>query len=98
MNAHAKSSSDRTVDAVGAMAIHQRPVESLQRLIRFDTSNPPSGERACILGVQQLLDLPEEMRFMELIRAEDDRISIDALAFGTRADQRLLERINKAPQ
>ena len=84
MNAHAKSSSDLTADAVGAMAIHQRPVELLRRLIRFDTSNPSSGERARILWVQQLLDLPEEMRFMELIRAEDDRISIDALAFGTR--------------
>jgi hypothetical protein len=31
-------------------------------------------------------------------RAEDERIPIDALEFGTRAIQRLLERMNKAPQ
>jgi acetylornithine deacetylase/succinyl-diaminopimelate desuccinylase-like protein len=37
------------------VAIHQRPAELLQRLIRFDTSNPPGGERACIDWVQQLL-------------------------------------------
>jgi hypothetical protein len=30
------------------VAIHHRPAELLQRLIRFDTSNPPGGERACI--------------------------------------------------
>jgi acetylornithine deacetylase/succinyl-diaminopimelate desuccinylase-like protein len=37
-------------------AIHERPVELLQRLIRFDTSNPPGGERACIEWAQQLLE------------------------------------------
>ena len=42
--------------------------------------------------------LPEEMRFMELIHAEDERIPIDALEFGIRRIQRLLERMNKAPQ
>jgi acetylornithine deacetylase/succinyl-diaminopimelate desuccinylase-like protein len=35
--------------AVGAdVALHERPVELLQRLLRFDTTNPPGGERACI--------------------------------------------------
>jgi hypothetical protein len=29
------------------IAIHHRPAELLQRLIRFDTSNPPGGERDC---------------------------------------------------
>lgn len=29
-------------------ALHERPVELLQRLIRFDTTNPPGNERACI--------------------------------------------------
>ena len=42
--------------------------------------------------------LPEEMRFMELIHAEDERIPIDALEFGTRAIQRLLERVDRPPQ
>jgi acetylornithine deacetylase/succinyl-diaminopimelate desuccinylase-like protein len=35
--------------AVGAdVALDERPVELLQRLLRFDTTNPPGGERACI--------------------------------------------------
>ena len=42
--------------------------------------------------------LAEEMRFMELIDAPDERFPIDALEFGTRVIQRLLERMNKAPQ
>ena len=42
--------------------------------------------------------LPEEMQFMELIHAEDERIPVDALEFGTRAIQRLLGRMDKAPQ
>ena len=38
-------------------AIHERPAELLQRLIRFDTSNPPGGgERECIDWVRQLLE------------------------------------------
>ena len=41
---------------------------------------------------------PEEMRFTELIHAEDERIPIDALELGTRAIQRLFERIDRAPQ
>ena len=35
---------------------------------------------------------------MELIHAEDGRIRIDALEFGTRAIQRLLEPMDRAPQ
>lgn len=35
--------------------IYQRPVELLQQLIRFDTSNPPGDERECIRYVSQLL-------------------------------------------
>jgi len=30
------------------VALHEHPVELLQRLLRFDTTNPPGGERACI--------------------------------------------------
>jgi acetylornithine deacetylase/succinyl-diaminopimelate desuccinylase-like protein len=36
--------------------IEQRPVELLQRLLRFDTSNPPGGERACIDWLRGLLE------------------------------------------
>jgi acetylornithine deacetylase/succinyl-diaminopimelate desuccinylase-like protein len=28
--------------------LHERPVELLQRLLRFDTTNPPGGERECV--------------------------------------------------
>jgi acetylornithine deacetylase/succinyl-diaminopimelate desuccinylase-like protein len=38
------------------IAIHHRPAELLQRLIRFDTSNPPGSERACIEWAQQLIE------------------------------------------
>jgi acetylornithine deacetylase/succinyl-diaminopimelate desuccinylase-like protein len=38
------------------IAIHHRPAELLQRLIRFDTSNPPGSERACIEWARQLLE------------------------------------------
>jgi acetylornithine deacetylase/succinyl-diaminopimelate desuccinylase-like protein len=41
---------------VSEIGVDQRPVELLQRLIRFDTSNPPGNERACIEWAQQLLE------------------------------------------
>ncbi len=48
------------MDAPGAPAdgreLAGRPAELLQRLIRFDTSNPPGGERECIDWVSSLLD------------------------------------------
>lgn len=36
-------------------AIYQRPVELLQNLVRFDTTNPPGNERECILYIEGLL-------------------------------------------
>lgn len=36
--------------------LHERPVELLQHLVRFDTTNPPGNERACIEWVGDLLD------------------------------------------
>ena len=35
--------------------VYQRPIELLQRLIRFDTTNPPGNEEDCIKYVNQLL-------------------------------------------
>jgi acetylornithine deacetylase/succinyl-diaminopimelate desuccinylase-like protein len=35
--------------------LYQRPVELLQQLIRFDTTNPPGDERECILFINGLL-------------------------------------------
>jgi acetylornithine deacetylase/succinyl-diaminopimelate desuccinylase-like protein len=36
--------------------IYQRPVELLQNLIRFDTSNPPGNERECVMYIGDLLN------------------------------------------
>ena len=41
---------------MNATAIHERPAELLQRLIRFDTTNPPGNERALIEWARQLLE------------------------------------------
>lgn len=35
--------------------IYNRPAELLQRLIRFDTTNPPGNEKACIQFIDELL-------------------------------------------
>jgi acetylornithine deacetylase/succinyl-diaminopimelate desuccinylase-like protein len=37
-------------------ALQDRPVELLQRLLRFDTSNPPGNERECIDWIKGLLE------------------------------------------
>jgi acetylornithine deacetylase/succinyl-diaminopimelate desuccinylase-like protein len=36
--------------------IEQRPVELLQRLLRFETTNPPGAERACIDSLRELIE------------------------------------------
>ncbi len=36
--------------------IYQRPAELLQRLIQFDTSNPPGNEAACVTYINNLLN------------------------------------------
>jgi len=35
--------------------IYERPIELLQNLVRFDTTNPPGDERECILYIEGLL-------------------------------------------
>ena len=37
------------------LSIYQRPAELLQRLIRFDTTNPPGNEAECIAFINELL-------------------------------------------
>jgi acetylornithine deacetylase/succinyl-diaminopimelate desuccinylase-like protein len=49
-------------------ALHERPAELLQRLIRFDTSNPPGNERACI---EWIADLVREVGIEPRILAKD---------------------------
>src|SRR5438105_12617231 len=36
--------------------LHERPAELLTQLLRFDTTNPPGGERECIAWAQGLLE------------------------------------------
>ena len=38
-----------------ATAIYERPAELLQKLIRFDTTNPPGNEAECISYIKELL-------------------------------------------
>ena len=42
--------------AVSDSTIHQRPVELLQNLVRFDTTNPPGNEEGCIRYIDLLLN------------------------------------------
>lgn len=41
--------------AANVSLIHERPAEILQQLIRFDTTNPPGNEAACISYIDGLL-------------------------------------------
>lgn len=40
---------------VNSSTLYQRPVELLQNLVRFDTTNPPGNEAPCIAYVDELL-------------------------------------------
>jgi acetylornithine deacetylase/succinyl-diaminopimelate desuccinylase-like protein len=42
--------------AIGEQALQDQPVELLRQLLRFDTSNPPGDERACIEWIKGLLE------------------------------------------
>jgi acetylornithine deacetylase/succinyl-diaminopimelate desuccinylase-like protein len=58
------------------------------------------GRHFARLGIQTYgflpMQLPAELRFMDLVHAEDERIPVEALDFGTRAISRLLERVGDA--
>ena len=44
-----------STSAGDSSTIYQRPVELLQNLIRFDTTNPPGNEEECIKYIDTLL-------------------------------------------
>jgi acetylornithine deacetylase/succinyl-diaminopimelate desuccinylase-like protein len=46
----------RQASGVTEATIHDRPAELLQRLLRFDTTNPPGAERECIVWVARLAE------------------------------------------
>jgi acetylornithine deacetylase/succinyl-diaminopimelate desuccinylase-like protein len=58
------------------------------------------GRHFARLGIQTYgflpMQLSAEMRFMELVHAQDERIPVDALEFGTTAICRVLERLGEA--
>ncbi len=58
------------------------------------------GRFFAALGIQTYgflpMQLPQEMRFMELVHAENERIPVEALEFGTSAIGRLIERLAAA--
>ena len=43
------------IPSAPSAGIHTRPAELLQRLIQFDTTNPPGNELACIDYIDGLL-------------------------------------------
>ncbi|MGD8819335.1 MAG: M20/M25/M40 family metallo-hydrolase, partial [Anaerolineae bacterium] len=51
-------------------SIYQRPVKVLQNLIRFDTTNPPGNESACISYIDDLLT---QAGFETKILARDEK-------------------------
>ena len=54
----------------GSLAtLHERPVELLQNLLRFDTTNPPGNEAACIGYIDDVLT---EAGFATMILARDE--------------------------
>jgi acetylornithine deacetylase/succinyl-diaminopimelate desuccinylase-like protein len=61
---------------MGSAAIDRRPAELLERLIRFDTTNPPGNERACIEWARQLLE--QGGCSVRLVARDPDRPSLVA--------------------
>jgi hypothetical protein len=59
--------------------------------ILLDVTNPGLWMAHCHIAEHHESGM---MRFMELIHAEDERIPVDALEFGTR----MIERMDRAPQ
>jgi acetylornithine deacetylase/succinyl-diaminopimelate desuccinylase-like protein len=59
------------------------------------------GRHFSRLGIQTYgflpMRMPPDLRFMELIHAEDERIPVEALEFGTQAMLRLIARFEHAP-
>jgi acetylornithine deacetylase/succinyl-diaminopimelate desuccinylase-like protein len=68
--------------------LQERPAELLQRLLRFDTTNPPGDERECIAWIAGLLDdLAVEVK---IVGKTPDRPNLIARLRGTGASAPLL--------
>jgi acetylornithine deacetylase/succinyl-diaminopimelate desuccinylase-like protein len=71
-----------------ANAIHRPPAELLQRLLRFDTANPPGGERECIEWAQQLV--AESGCSVRIVARDSERPNLVARLPGERRSPPLL--------
>ena len=58
------------------VTIYQRPVELLQKLIQFDTTNPPGNERACVQYIDGLLQ--EAGIETTILAKKDNRLNLIA--------------------
>jgi acetylornithine deacetylase/succinyl-diaminopimelate desuccinylase-like protein len=77
-----------TTPTAAAAPIQDRPAELLAQLLRFDTTNPPGNERACIEWVRGLLEeLGCEVR---VLGAEPERPSLVARLEGEGSSPPLL--------
>ena len=84
----------------GTLAAILRELDPAARPVPLLMPAVTDGRFFARLGIQTYgflpMQLPQEMRFMELIHAEDERIPVDAVEFGTGAIRRLLERFGEA--
>ena len=68
--------------------LHERPAELLRRLIRFDTTNPPGDERACVEWIAGLL--AGTRASVRVVGGDDDRPNLVARLAGRGAAPALL--------
>jgi acetylornithine deacetylase/succinyl-diaminopimelate desuccinylase-like protein len=71
-----------------AAAIHERPVDLLRDLIRFDTTNPPGNEAACIAYLRE--QLTAAGIDSEIYARDDDRPNLVARLEGDGSKEPLL--------
>ena len=87
------------------------PVASTQRLVRFDTTNPPGNEGRCIEHINPVLDrsgiqnyglppmLPSAaVDFATTVHDPNERVPVSAISFGADAIYSLLQRYGRSPE
>jgi acetylornithine deacetylase/succinyl-diaminopimelate desuccinylase-like protein len=67
---------------MSASGIHERPAELLQRLIRFDTTNPPGAERECVEWIRQLVEEAAPKAAIRVVAQDDSRPNLIARLSG----------------
>ena len=97
---HDPSPAEPDLTLFGTLDRILRELDPAARPIPFLLPAVTDGRFFSRLGIQTYgflpMRMPPEERFMELIHAEDERIPVDALEFGTAAIERALERFGTA--